>query len=200
MLIHITSLGCPRNWVDTEQMVTFLFKEGHKLVGEEEKADVLIVNTCGFLKEARDEAVEVIGNILLKKRKDAKVIVTGCMVQKHKTELEEKFKGKIHFFLGSGDVDHIIDAIKSKEKGEYISKRCSFLNISVPRFIATPSHFAYVKIAEGCSKNCSYCIIPKIKGPLRSRTTHCIIQEIESLLGVTFGGQNQHSNRGMYGG
>jgi len=182
MRIHITSLGCPRNWVDTEQMLTFLLKDGHKLIGEEEKADVLLINTCGFLKESRKEAIETIEELLQRKRSDAKVIVTGCMVQNHKEEIEKRFKGKIHFYLGSGDIDQILKAIHSKEKGEYISKRCSFINMSVPRVIATPSHFAYVKIAEGCSKNCSYCIIPKIKGPLKSRSSEHIIREIETLL------------------
>lgn len=180
--IHFTSLGCARNLVDSEVMLGLLLRRGYEIVPEAEKADYLVVNTCGFLSASRRESCEVIAELSEAKKEGAKLIVTGCMVQKHREELSRLFPA-IHYFLGSGDVEKILDAVESKEQGEQITSARSYLEWGeVPRQLSTPSHFAYLKIAEGCAKRCSFCIIPLIKGPLKSKSLERIVQEFRSLL------------------
>lgn len=180
--IHFTSLGCPRNWVDTETMMQKIVFSGYSITGKETEADILIVNTCGFLEEARKEAVDVIDTLLKLKKKDAKLIAVGCMVQKFSSILKDQFKDKIHYLIGAGDLEAILQAIQDEKKGSVITERKSFLCNEKNRFFATPSHYAYLKIAEGCMKRCSYCLIPQIKGALKSKLIPQIVQEFRSLL------------------
>ncbi len=177
--ISFTSLGCSRNLVDTEIMIGMVLKHGFELITDLEKSDYLIVNTCAFLQEARDEALNVLENIFKVKKKSAKVIVTGCMVKEFKSLLQEKFPD-VFYYLGAGNLEEIVLAVKAKERGESISAQ-SYLESSSDRFVSTKP-YAYLKIAEGCSKACSYCLIPKIKGPLRSKTKSQVVKEFKSLL------------------
>lgn len=181
--IHFTSLGCARNLVDTEVMLGLVLKAGYELTGNEEEADYLVVNTCGFLESARQEALDVIGDIFEDKKETAKVVVTGCMVTKHNQILKDHFPG-IHYLLGPGDVENILKAIETNEQGESISTSAkSYLQWGeIPRQIATPKHYAYLKIAEGCAKRCSFCIIPSIKGVLRSKPQEQVLREFHALL------------------
>jgi len=180
--VHFTSLGCARNLVDTEVMLGIVLKAGYEITEEENQADFLIVNTCGFLEAARQEALGTLATLFAEKKEEAKVVVCGCMVQKHSHELKERFP-KIHYFLGSGDVEKILLALTSEEKGEEISSAKSFLQWGeVPRLITTPRHYAYLKIAEGCAKRCSFCIIPTIKGPLKSKSQEQVLKEFQALL------------------
>jgi len=179
--IHFTSLGCARNLVDTEVMIGLLLKEGYEIVGIEEEADFLVVNTCGFLEASRQEAIDVIDELFEMKKPDAKLIVAGCMVQK-KGDMLKKLFPNIHYMVGSGDVEKILNAVKEDE-GSEISNAKSYLEWGeVPRMLSTPQHYAYLKIAEGCKKRCSFCIIPAIKGPLKSKTKERVLQEFNSLL------------------
>ncbi|NGX39953.1 MAG: Ribosomal protein S12 methylthiotransferase RimO [Chlamydiae bacterium] len=180
--IHFTSLGCARNLVDTEVMLGAVLKAGYELTGEEQEADYLVVNTCGFLESARQEALDVLEELFEEKKSDAKVIVTGCMVQKHSGVIKEAFPN-VHYMLGPGDVEKILEALTSDLPGEEITSARSYLQWGeVPRTLTTPSHFAYLKIAEGCLKRCSFCIIPTIKGPLKSKTNEQVIREFKALL------------------
>jgi ribosomal protein S12 methylthiotransferase len=179
--IHFTSLGCPRNWVDTEAMMQKVIDRGYVITAKESEADVLVVNTCGFLQAARLEAIEVIATLLKLKKKSAKLIAVGCMVQQFSSLLKDQFQDQIHYLLGAGDIEEILSAIESKEKGSIITDKRSHLH-NEKRFIATPKHYAYLKIAEGCRKRCSYCLIPQIKGPLKSKTIPQIIREFKDLL------------------
>jgi ribosomal protein S12 methylthiotransferase len=180
--VHFISLGCPRNLVDSEVMLGILLKAGYEVTESLERADYLVVNTCGFLDSSREESKEAIREVLAHKKPSAKLIVTGCMVSKHRAEIEETFPG-VHYLLGSGDVEGILNAVHSDTQGQQISSARSYLEAGeVPRMLSTPSHFAYLKIAEGCRKACAYCIIPKIKGPLKSKTTTQILREFHSLL------------------
>lgn len=180
--IHFTSLGCARNLVDTEIMLGLVLKAGYEITGTEEEADFLVVNTCGFLESARQEGLDTIGELFSVKKKEAKVIVTGCMVQKHSQVIRDAFP-QIHYMLGPGDLEKILDALNSGKKGEEITSARSYLQWGeVPRQIATPKHYAYLKIAEGCAKRCSFCIIPTIKGPLKSKPQDQVIREFKSLL------------------
>lgn len=180
--LYFVSLGCSRNLVDTEVMLGILLQAGYEVTEQLGKADYLIVNTCGFLASARQESCDTIASLFDKKKKQAKVIVAGCMVQKHKDELAEKFP-HIHYYIGSGDMEKILEAVRSSETGEAISSARSYLEWGeVPRQLSTPKHYAYLKIAEGCAKQCAFCIIPKIKGPLKSKPEEQVLKELDALL------------------
>ncbi|HSX11199.1 MAG TPA: 30S ribosomal protein S12 methylthiotransferase RimO [Chlamydiales bacterium] len=179
---HFTSLGCARNLVDSEVMIGILLKAGYEVTLEAEKADFLVVNTCGFLESSRQEGIQTIQDLFDVKKKGAKVIVAGCMVQKHSGELKERFP-HIHYMLGSGDMEKILEAVKAGEQGEAVTSARSYLEWGeVPRALSTPKHYAYLKIAEGCKKRCAFCIIPTIKGPLKSKTVEQVMKEFNALL------------------
>ncbi len=180
--IHFTSLGCSRNLVDSEVMLGILLQAGYEVTEDLKDADFLVVNTCGFLAESRKESCMTIEGLLEQKKKSGKLIVTGCMVQKHSGEIKEKYP-EVHYFLGSGDVEKILEAVQAPSPGEEITTARSYLQVAeVPRKTSTPKHFAYLKIAEGCAKKCSFCIIPDIKGPLKSKTHEQVVKEFRSLL------------------
>lgn len=180
--VNFTSLGCPRNLVDTEVMLGILLKAGYEVTERINEADYLIVNTCGFLAESRKESLETIEALLSEKKVSAKVVVTGCMVQNHSDEIKQKIP-EVNYLLGSGDINGILQLIQSNQDQELITKARSFLEEGeVPRQVSTLKHFAYLKIAEGCRKRCAFCIIPKIKGPLKSKTVTQILKEFNLLL------------------
>jgi ribosomal protein S12 methylthiotransferase len=179
---HFTSLGCARNLVDSEVMIGILLKAGYELTSFLKQADYLVVNTCGFLASSRQEGIDTIGELFREKKEGAKVIVAGCMVQKHSGELKEKFPD-IHYLLGSGDVEKILRAVESDDPGKEVTSARSYLEWGeVPRTLSTPKHYAYLKIAEGCKKRCAFCIIPTIKGPLKSKTESQVLKEFNALL------------------
>lgn len=180
--IHFISLGCPRNLVDTEVMLGILLKSGYEVASHLEEADYIVINTCGFLEASRAESMEAVEDVLSERKKTAKLIVTGCMVQTHHAQLQQKFPG-IDYLLGSGDVEGILKAVESTQKGKNITTARSYLEVGeIPRKLSTPKHYAYLKIAEGCRKRCSYCVIPTIKGPLKSKSKEQILKELHLLL------------------
>lgn len=179
--ICFTSLGCVRNLVDTEVMMGVLLQEGFEIDSNIRKVDFHIVNTCGFLKEAREEVFAILNEIFKAKKKSSKVIVTGCMVGLFQKELEEKFS-EIYFFLGPGDIKNILLALNSPKRGKIVSEQSFLESCDTPRFLSTSSNFAYLKISEGCLKSCSYCLIPKIKGRLKSKTIEQVVLEFRKLL------------------
>ncbi len=179
---HFVSLGCARNLVDTEVMIGILLKAGYEATPLMEEADYLVVNTCGFLQSARQEGMDTIKEMFTTKKPDAKVIVAGCMVQKHSEEIRQVFP-EVHYMLGSGDVEKILDAVRSGEAGEAVTNAQSYLQWGeVPRTLSTPKNYAYLKIAEGCKKRCAFCIIPTIKGPLKSKEEAQVLKEFNALL------------------
>lgn len=180
--IHFISLGCPRNLVDSEVMLGILLKAGYEVAPELADADYLVVNTCGFLEASRAESQETIQACLQEKKPTAKLIVTGCMVQTHSDDLKKQFNN-IDYLLGSGDVEGILKAVEATQQGELITNARSFLEAGeIPRQLSTPKHYGYLKIAEGCRKRCAYCIIPAIKGPLKSKSQEQILKEFNLLL------------------
>lgn len=180
--IYFVSLGCPRNLVDSEVMLGLLVREGYEVCQTLEDADFIVVNTCGFLGAARQESLDTVGEILADRKPSAKVIVTGCMVQIKDSTIKEQYP-EVDYFLGSGDVEGIINAVKSSEQGAEVTDARSYLEAGeTPRLVSTPPHYAYLKIAEGCRKRCSFCIIPEIKGPLRSKTQEQVLKEFRALL------------------
>ncbi len=180
--IYFISLGCPRNLVDSEVMLGILLKAGYEAAPEMSTADFIVINTCGFLEASRNESLETIHTSLLGKKESAKIIVTGCMVQTHRDMVKDEFP-QVDYLLGSGDVEGILKAVESTSQGEIITTARSYLESGeVPRQLSTPKHFAYLKIAEGCRKRCSYCIIPEIKGPLKSKPKEQILKEFNLLV------------------
>lgn len=177
---YLISLGCPRNTVDSEIMAGLLISKGYIATADIEHADIVIVNTCGFLEASRKESVDFITKAIEAKKKNAKVVVTGCMLQV-KTPEFEALCPQIHYLLAAGDLPSILDAVTSKQPSSACSSKSYLEKGDVPRVLSTPPHYAYVKIAEGCRKRCSYCIIPHIKGPLQSKPEQQVLTEIVSL-------------------
>ncbi len=180
--VYFISLGCPRNLVDTEVMLGILLKAGYQAAQQLQEADYIVINTCGFLDASRKESLDTIRASLEERKKGAKVIATGCMVQTHH-EMIKNACPEVDYMLGSGDVEKILTAVQSQTEGSHITSARSYLEAGeVPRTFSTPKHYAYLKIAEGCRKRCSYCIIPDIKGPLKSKPLERIVHEFRLLL------------------
>ncbi|MGK5595593.1 MAG: 30S ribosomal protein S12 methylthiotransferase RimO [Parachlamydiaceae bacterium] len=180
--IHFISLGCPRNLVDSEVMLGILLRAGYEVAEELPEADYIVINTCGFLEASRNESLETVDLALKERKKAARLIVTGCMVQTHSETLKAQYPN-IDYLLGSGDLEGILEAVQSKDSASKITNARSYLEVGeVPRKISTPKHYAYLKIAEGCRKRCAYCIIPEIKGPLKSKTKEQVLKEFNLLL------------------
>ena len=178
---HLISLGCPRNIVDSEIMIGHLIKHGLKAAPDVTKADFIVINTCGFLNASRQESIDTIANAIASKKKTAKIIVTGCLLQVKTPEFEALLP-QIHYLLGAGDLPSILQAVEASKPGVVSSAKSYLETGNVPRTLSTPPHYAYLKIAEGCAKRCSYCIIPHIKGPLQSKPEEQILAEMSSLL------------------
>lgn len=232
--IIFQSLGCPRNFVDTEVMLGYAVSSSEDSIdgGDMEiadnisEADVVVINTCGFLQSARDESMAAIAdaqeairekNSRSNNQRQSKLVVTGCMVNlpKHQDMIRQEFPGV--GILSSGNIDSIVETIrdldgdgdstkeiktrkkkrkKSKKDKDELSDSTSFTsNLSsrvqrksflekgeTPRFLATPPHYAYLKIAEGCRKRCSFCVIPKLKGRLQSKPIQQVVDEFQAII------------------
>ena len=183
MKISIVSLGCSKNLVDSELILGTLTKSGH-LVAPEHEADVIIVNTCGFIGDAKKESLDTILEMAEHKKSGPckKLIVTGCMVERYRSELEEEIP-EVDAFWGTGNLFKINEALE-EGKGYGTADRPPLGTIydpDSPRVMLTQGHTAYVKVSEGCSRTCSFCIIPKMRGIMKSRPTGSIVGEIESL-------------------
>jgi ribosomal protein S12 methylthiotransferase len=180
------SLGCPRNLVDSEVLIGKLKEKGFRIRDEFKKHCVVIINTCAFTEDARSESIDRILELadLKKQGKLASLIVTGCLSQRYPRDIMSEIK-EIDAVFGSGTFQEIpgyIDKILNNEKPVIIDKVPHFLyNHKMPRSIITPKHTVYVKIQEGCRNLCSYCVIPKIRGPYRSRDMNSVLSEIRSL-------------------
>ncbi len=182
--IGMISLGCPKNQVDAEMLLSSLCDEGFEIVAEAEEADVVIINTCGFIDDAKKEAID---NILyaaeLKNQGIIKgIVVTGCLAERYKDEVINEIP-EVDACIGIGANGKIAEICKEVLKGGKYSLYPSKydLDLDGSRLITTPSHWAYIKIAEGCSNCCTYCAIPSIRGKFRSRKTESIIEEAKNL-------------------
>ena len=187
MQIGIKSLGCPKNLVDTEVICGKLREKGYQISEKIDNSDIVIINTCSFIRDAVEESIEEILN-LVKLKKEGKIkhiIVTGCLPQRYKDDNLNQELPEVDAFLGVGDLLEIDEIVKRVLQGEQIYKvslKPNFLyNYTTPRTILTPRHYAYIKISEGCQNNCSYCLIPKIRGNHRSRKMEDIIEEVKLI-------------------
>lgn len=181
----LVSLGCPKNLIDSEVTVGLLAKEGHPLTTDPSRADVIIVNTCSFIKEATQEAIETVLQLARYKREGRcrLLIVSGCLPQRYGKVLEKELP-EVDFFVGTGAFQKIPRLIaQEKRKKSYLSGSTFLYNDRTPRILSTPRPTAYLKIAEGCSRTCTFCTVPKIRGPYRSRRIPSILREAEALAG-----------------
>ncbi len=182
MKIGAISLGCDKNRVDTEKMLARLVSGGHTLVGNEEDADVIIVNTCAFTDDAKSEAIdEILFAVGHKKHsKKKKIIVTGCLPQRYMETLEKEFP-EVDAFLGIADYDNILDTVEKITKGDKIFGGACGDEFYSGRVLTTPYHYAYLKIADGCNNHCTYCAIPSIRGKYRSEKMEDLLLEAKGL-------------------
>ena len=209
MKIGLISLGCPKNLVDSEVMLGLAEPAGHELTQDASAADVLVVNTCAFIDSAKKESIDAILEMAQHKKDGActRLVVTGCMAERYRDELKREIP-EIDAVLGTGEVPQIVGAISgaaaetrplefvrpgdsrvpiSGKSGipnpEYRArKRPTYLyDASTPRAFATPRHYAYIKIAEGCDYKCAFCIIPTLRGAYRSRSAESIVREARAL-------------------
>lgn len=188
--IGMISLGCPKNQVDAEHMLALVDAEGWEIVDYVDGCDVVIINTCGFIDDAKKEAIEnILDMVELKKEGTiSKIIVTGCLAQRYKEEIVKEIP-EVDAVVGIGANGSIIDTIKevmnSVSTIEKYPSRCD-LPLEGQRILTTPQYWAYLKIGEGCSNRCTYCTIPSIRGNMRSRSMENVIDEAKQLaeLGV----------------
>ncbi|MBI2487163.1 MAG: 30S ribosomal protein S12 methylthiotransferase RimO [Deltaproteobacteria bacterium] len=188
MKVSIVSLGCSKNLVDSELILGSLKKEGYEVSSSEKEADVIIVNTCGFIGDAKRESINTILELSEYKRqgKCEKLIVTGCLVERYADELKRELP-EVDSFWGTGNLLKIGQVLKKEKiKKFYKSPPGTIYDPDTPRVLTTLPHTAYVKVSEGCSRTCSFCIIPKMRGLMKSRPVESIAGEVKNLesLGV----------------
>ena len=185
MKLLFISLGCDKNLVDSEEMLGMLAADGHEIIDDEDEAEVIIVNTCCFIGDAKEESVNTILEMAEKKKAGTckVLIVTGCMAQRYKKEISEEIP-EVDAILGTTSYGDISKAVKEAQAGRHFEeyKSIDFLpDISGKRMLTTGGHFAYLKIAEGCDKHCTYCIIPKVRGDYRSVPMEQLLKEAKEL-------------------
>lgn len=195
--VHLTSLGCPKNRVDAEHMLGLAQSKGHELVTNTDDADTLVVNTCAFINDAKEESIDAILEMAQLKEKSGgkkKLIVTGCLAQRYSKELELEIPEVDHFF-GTSDYSGINtvlgDALKPKSslvslgvkpQKNLVSTDLSYIEkFDLPRINTSPSFSAYLRISEGCDNACAFCIIPKLRGKQRSRSIDDLVKEAHYL-------------------
>jgi ribosomal protein S12 methylthiotransferase len=210
MKIGMVSLGCPKNLVDSEVMLGLAQQQGHQLTRDAAEADVLVVNTCAFIDKAKQESIDTILEMAEHKKTGAcrQLIVTGCMAERYRDELRAQIP-EIDAVLGTGEVPDIVRTLSGiggqgpgirvpllRSNGQLVnlgtensgslvpdprSLPTYIYDADTPRMLATPRHYAYVKIGEGCDYKCAFCIIPTLRGKYRSRTHESIVREAENL-------------------
>ena len=184
MNVSFISLGCDKNRVNTEQMMAMCLQAGMTVQEDVNGSDVVVINTCGFIDSAKTEAIETILSAAeLKAAGEVKkILVTGCLSQRYRDEMMTELP-EIDGMMGTADYGDIVSAVEQVMAGEDCT-HFSDINGAVeelPRVLSTPTHFAYLRIAEGCSNSCAYCIIPKLRGKYRSRTMEHVLAEARQL-------------------
>jgi ribosomal protein S12 methylthiotransferase len=212
MKVGMISLGCPKNLVDSEVMLGLAEQAGHTLTSDAQEADVLVVNTCAFIDKSKQESINAILEMAELKKTGAcqRLVVTGCLAERYKDELKDQIP-EIDALLGTGEVPDIVAALGMKGSDPTVPKALTvngavpmtlhrkaskhlplggrvelptyIYDADTPRRLATPRHYAYVKVAEGCDYTCAFCIIPRLRGHYRSRPAAEIVREAQHLAG-----------------
>lgn len=188
MKLLMISLGCDKNLTNTEEMLGLFDKEGYKFTDEEEEADIIVINTCCFIGDAKEESINTILQMAEYKQSNGgncKVLaVCGCLAQRYASEIREEIP-EVDVIVGTSAYENIVDAVNNaiSAKGEctYLEDINYLPSVNTDRLVTTGGHYAYLKIAEGCDKHCTYCIIPKLRGKFRSVPMERLIKEAEAL-------------------
>ena len=185
--IGFISLGCSKNLMDTEVMLRLLVEAGYEIVPEDIDADIIVVNTCGFIESAKKESIDTILDVAwLKENRHLRGIVcTGCLAERYREEVMREMP-EIDAMIGTGSLHKIVEAVKAVDEGRkytaFDDKNTSPLGGD--RILTTPEYTAYLKVAEGCDNLCTYCAIPSIRGKFRSRPIEDIVAEAKDLEGL----------------
>ena len=174
--LHLVSLGCNKNLVDSEIMLGRL--QNYEITPEVARADVIIVNTCGFINSAKEESIRAILDMHEARKKGSLLVVTGCLMQRYREELMKELP-EVDLFTGVGDYDKIDEIILKKQN---LFSPDTYLQANEERVITGSNYHAYIKISEGCNQKCSFCAIPTFKGKLKSRSLENIVGEVEKLV------------------
>ena len=193
MKVGFVSLGCPKNQLDVEVMLRELLESGYDITPDESEADVIIINTCAFIENAKKESIDTILDIARLKEEDnlKAIIVTGCLAERYREDIINELP-EVDAVLGVGSIHEISNAVKAvidryeASEDSKPAKFCSFLPkdevaLGGDRVLTTPEHYSYLKIAEGCDNKCTYCAIPSIRGKFRSRPMEDLIKEAKEL-------------------
>jgi ribosomal protein S12 methylthiotransferase len=185
--VSMVSLGCPKNLVDAEVMLGVLSRQEYEITMNEKDADVIIVNTCSFIKEAKQESIDAILD-LAERKHDGRchtLIVSGCLPQRYQEELAKELP-EVDIFIGTGDYPRIAEILAESSGSDgqlrYIGDPDFIYDETLPRLNSSPAWYSYLKIGEGCSNRCSYCIIPELRGAYRSRPVDSLVAEAERLV------------------
>ena len=181
--VYMHTLGCPKNRVDSEVMLGTLVQSGFRFEPDPSKAEIIVVNTCGFIGDAKVESVDAIVELAAHKKSGRcrKLVVAGCLVQRHGEELAKELP-EVDHFLGTGAYAEIAKVVRDAQAKRLVIPDPDFVQTAEsPRINSMPSHTAYLKISEGCDRTCAFCIIPKLRGPQRSRSIADIVAEAELL-------------------
>ncbi|MBQ8551924.1 MAG: 30S ribosomal protein S12 methylthiotransferase RimO [Clostridia bacterium] len=182
--VGFVSLGCPKNQLDTEVMLRELYDKGYEIVSEDIEADVVVINTCGFIESAKKEAIDNIIDIgWLKKNRTLKgIVVTGCLAERYRDQIFDQLP-EVDAILGVGSIHNIVEAVESAAAGRKYSsyEDKNSVKLGGERIVTTPEYYAYLKVAEGCDNCCTYCAIPQIRGRFRSRPMEELIEEAKTL-------------------
>ncbi|GAB4016356.1 MAG: 30S ribosomal protein S12 methylthiotransferase RimO [Bdellovibrio sp.] len=187
--VYFTSLGCSKNLVDSQVMLGYLGLDGFTVVKEPSEAEVIIVNTCSFIEASKKESIDTILELAENKNSEVgncqALVVSGCMAQRYSQALEDEMP-EVDLIIGTGEYNKIVTLLKAFEDGSLKAKS----HVEIPKFIHTefdprlntsPSYMAWLKVSEGCNRNCTFCIIPTIRGRLRSRSVESLVAEVKNL-------------------
>ncbi len=183
---NIVSLGCARNLVDSEVMAGLLQKNDYQIVQQPEDADIVLVNTCGFIGPAKEESIETILEVsrLKEEGKVKKLVVAGCLSQRYPDELARELP-EVDLFIGTGEVPRIGEILREHDANsiprKYIGLPNYLYDHTTPRLRSTPSYTTFLKVSEGCDHKCAFCIIPQLRGPHRSRSIESVVSEATAL-------------------
>ena len=186
MNIFFVSLGCDKNLVDSEVMLGLLDAKGYQIVDDETLADVMVINTCCFIHDAKEESIQTILDMARYKEEGRlkALVVTGCLAQRYKQEIIDEIP-EVDVVLGTTSYDKIVEAVEEALEGKSEVELADINALPLPetkRLVTTGGHYAYLKIAEGCDKHCTYCIIPKVRGDFRSVPMEHLLEEAQNLV------------------
>ena len=175
--VHLVSLGCTKNLIDSEVMLGRL--NGYKVIDEPQMADVIIVNTCGFIQSAKEESLNTIFDMHEKRKENSVLVMSGCLSERYKEELQDSLD-EVDIFTGVGDYD-IIDKLVEEKRSQF-SKKVFLADETLDRVVTGSNFHAYIKLSEGCNQTCAFCAIPNFKGKLQSRTIDSIVSEVTNMV------------------